>query len=178
MFCTSLVSYDSVNSVIFPTTVYVSSSISVSKVSTFSLLFWLSILLSDCGFVSDIFCQVRILLSIFHVFLFLLFDLFHQIICYQSYLSDFSHNILCQYCQYFSEKSIYQFQKFYITGQYFCIIFTHIISFIRFIFITHIYPIYFIRLFVIIMYISLGTQFYQFQNFYIISQYISSFSPI
>ena len=64
-----------------------------------------------------------------------------------------------------------QFQEFYIISHYLFIIFNYLISFIRFLVITHIYPISFIRLFLIIIYIYLETQISQFQNFYICIQH-------
>ena len=57
-------------------------------------------------FLSNIFHQFLILIILNHLLWFLLSDLFHHIIYHQSYLSDFFHQILSQYCLFFSVDQI------------------------------------------------------------------------
>ena len=113
-----------------------------------------------------------IIMILIHSIFFLLSDIFHQIICHQSYLYYHFYHILPQYCPYFLPTQFSQFEKLYIISQSIFIIFTYLISFIRLIVITHIYPISFIIFFLNIVYIFLRTQFYQFQNIYICIQYL------
>ena len=118
------------------------------------------------------FHQFWILLSPFYFILFLLYDLFHHIPCHQTYLSDCFHRILFQYLLYFSGKSSFPVSKFNIISQSIFIISAYLISFIKFLVIIHINLISFIRLFVNIIYVYPGTQFYQFREVYIIIQYL------
>ena len=120
-------------------------------------------------FISDLFHQFLILLILDNLLRFIPYDLFHHIIYHQSYPSKLFHHIISQYYLYFSANPIFQFQYFYIIGHSFFIIFTYLISFIIALVIAHINIFSLLKLFFNIVYIFLQTQFYQFQDFDIIS---------
>ena len=86
--------------------------------------------------------------------------------------SSFVHHIFLNIVIIFLWTQFSQFQNLYIISHSFFVIFTYLISFIRFLVITHIHHFSFIRLSFNIVYIFLWTRFSHFQAFYIFSHFL------